>query len=237
MNCPNCHQGMAEQVLDGHAGTSVTIDVCFGCQAFWFDDRESLRLSPASTLRLFRLIGDEAPTPRRALSGACDCPRCGLPLKLVQDLQRTTRFQYRRCPRQHGRFTTFFDFLREKNFLKPMSAAQIQELRRHVGAVNCSNCGASIDLAKASACGHCGSALSILDASQAETLVTQLRNADKTTQPVDPALPLRLEQARRDAAQSFEHFQHEHPWYADASASGPLLAGLRSLAQWLKRET
>ena len=157
MTCPNCRQPMAAETLAGHVGTSLTIDICHRCQAIWFDDRESLQLSPASTLKLFRLIGEATTSERRPIEGVLTCPRCTLHLKPVQDLQRTTRFHYRRCPQKHGRFITFFDFLREKNFIKPMTAAQIAELRRNVGAVNCSNCGASIDLAKASVCGHCGS--------------------------------------------------------------------------------
>lgn len=229
---------MLEHTLEAHMGATVTIDVCFACQAFWFDDRESLRLSPASTLRLFRLIGERAPEPRQALQGAIPCPRCGVRLDPVQDLQRTTRFQYRRCSRRHGRFITFFDFLREKNFIVPMSAVQIEELRRHVGAVNCSNCGASIDLAHGSSCAHCGSPLSIVDVHQAERLVAQLRTADRSGTPVDPALPLRLEQARRDVTRAFESFdgQNDAVWFQNASASGPVLAGLQSLARWLGRQ-
>jgi hypothetical protein len=234
MLCPNCSQPTSELVLDAHLGTSVTIDLCHACQAFWFDDRESLQLTPASTLRLFRLIGEEASRPRRPIEGTLACPRCGLHLQPVQDMQRATRFQYRRCSRRHGRFITFFDFLREKNFLKPMSAPQIEELRKNIGAVNCSNCGASIDLAHQSACGHCGSALSILDAAQAEKLVGELRSADRSNQPVDPALPLRLEQARREVTRSFEGITQEPGWYQNVASSGLVVAGLQSLTRWLK---
>ena len=54
-----------------------------------------------------------------------------------------------------------FDFLREKNFVRPLSADQLTALRQNVQSVNCSNCGAPIDLAKTSACGHCGSPLEV----------------------------------------------------------------------------
>lgn len=225
---------MSEQVLDGHLRTPVTIDICFTCHAFWFDERESLQLTPASTLKLFRQIGEAARPDRRQVGESLKCPRCALRLKPVQDMQRTTRFHYQRCPQNHGRFITFFDFLREKNFLKPMSPAQIEELRRNIGAVNCSNCGASVDLAKGTACAHCGSPLCILDATQAEQLVTQLRSADKTNQPVDPALPMRLAQARREVASSFDAWADQPDWFADASRTGLVEAGLHSLARWLK---
>jgi hypothetical protein len=225
---------MTEQVLGGHLGTSVVIDLCFGCHVLWFDSRESLQLAPASTLRLFRTIGEAPATERRPLTADIKCPRCRLTLKSVQDLQRNTRFAYRRCPREHGRLITFFDFLREKNFVRPMSAAQLIELRSHLDAVNCSNCGASVDLARASACAHCGSALSILDANQAEQLVAQLRAADRTGQPVDPALPLNLEQAKRSTERLFEQLEGS-TWSVDRTSPDPVLAGLQSLVRWLTR--
>jgi hypothetical protein len=227
---------MTEQVFGGHLGTSVIIDICALCQVFWFDARESLQLAPASTLRLFRTIGEAPAAERRPLATDLRCPRCRLALKAVQDLQRNTRFTYRRCPREHGRLITFFDFLREKNFVKPMSADQLVELRSHLDAVNCSNCGASVDLARASACQHCGSALSILDASQAERLVAQLRAADRTGQPVDPALPLSLEQARRSTERLFEQLEGS-TWSEERTSSDPVLAGLQSLARWLARSS
>ena len=216
---------MTEQSLAGHLGTSVTIDVCLSCHLFWFDARESLQLTPASTLRLFRLIGEESSRERRALVAKPKCPRCDLSLKLVHDLQRTTKFQYRRCPREHGRLITFFDFLREKNFIKPMSPEQLEDLRRNIDTVNCSNCGAAIDITRDTACGHCGSALSVFDANQAQTLVAELRAADRSGQPVDPALPLKLEQARREVDVAFEQIDTE---------SG-VVETLQSLARWLNR--
>ncbi len=233
MTCPNCTAPMDAHVLAGHHGTEVTLDVCLSCQLFWFDAKESLQLTPASTLQLFRLIGEHTSGERQAVTSTSSCPRCGLRLKPVHDIQRNTKFSYRRCPREHGRLVTFFDFLREKNFIKPMSPAQIDELRRHVGAVNCSNCGASINLVKDSACTHCGSALSMLDADRAGTLVAELRAADRSSQPVDPTLPLRLEQARREAARAFE--SPDDAWYAAVADSGTVSAGLQALVRWMRR--
>ena len=234
MLCPNCNQPTAELALDAHLLTAAATAHSYARPLLYALPLGSPELAPASTLRLFRLIGDEAGRPRRAIEGTLACPRCGLHLQRVQDMQRTTRFQYLRCSRRHGRFITFFDFLREKDFLKPMSAAQIEELRRNIGAVNCSNCGASIDLAHHSACGHCGSPLSILDTAQAEKLVGELRSADRSNQPVDPALPLRLEQARREVARSFEGLAEEPGWYQSVASSGLVVAGLQSLTRWLK---
>lgn len=223
---------MTEHALGTHLGTSVTIDICNGCQAIWFDDRESLRLSPASTLRLFRLIGEHAAAARQPMPARTSCPRCQDVLILARDMQRTTRFQYRRCAK-HGRFITFFDFLREKNFIKPMSAAQIADLRAHVDSINCSNCGAPIDLGRASACGHCGSPLSMLDLNQAEAVVTQLREADRSDRPVDPAWPLARERARLAVERSFAAFERREGGWRELSGADQVAAGLKAFGQWL----
>ena len=126
----------------------------------------------------------------------------------THDRQRNTPFQYLRCPKDHGRLITFVEFLREKDFIRPLSAQQIDELRQSVQIVNCSNCGAPIDLATSSACGHCGSPLSMLDMKQAGALVAALREADRPDRPIDPTLPLRLERARREVEASFASFEH-----------------------------
>ena len=76
---------------------------------------------------------------------------------------RPSGFEYRRCPEEHGRLITFSNFLREKDFIRPMSAAQLDALRKNLQSVNCSNCGAPIDLAKATVCAHCATPLSTLD--------------------------------------------------------------------------
>lgn len=235
MHCPNCDAPMTPLELASHTGQPITIDVCFACQVFWFDDRESLHLAPASTLTLFRTIGEAPPAERRPVNPSAACPRCGLRLVPAQDMQRTTKFQYRRCPKRHGRLTTFFDFLREKNFVRPLPPADIEALRRQLGAVNCSNCGASIDLARTSSCGHCGSPLSVLDANQAEKLVAELQKADRSGQPVDPALPMRLATARRDVESSFAEFERQSALDQGPRAGDLVMSGLRLFSRWLGR--
>jgi hypothetical protein len=54
--------------------------------------------------------------------------------------------------------------------VRPLSARQIAELRASVQTVNCSNCGAPIDLTLASACAHCSTPLSMLDLNQIEVM-------------------------------------------------------------------
>jgi hypothetical protein len=225
---------MSVQTLEGRLGASIEIDLCVPCQAFWFDHRESLQLTPRSTLKLFRVIGDETGARRRALSATAKCPHCGSRLIPTHDKQRNVGFEYARCSRGHGRLTTFFDFLREKNFIRPLSAVQIEDLRRNVETVNCSNCGAPIDLAAHRGCSHCGSPLSMLDLRQTRDLILQLQNADRTDRPIDPALPMRLEQAKREVEAAFAAFEHEPSWYDSVSTTGLVSAGVTSLARWLK---
>jgi Zn-finger nucleic acid-binding protein len=221
---------MEPQTLEAHNGRSVTIDLCRACQAFWFDQHESLSLTPGSTLALFRIIGGKpaASPPRR---DAAMCPRCSVRLEHTHDMQRDVRFEYDSCPNGHGRLTGFLDFLREKNFIRPLTSEQIAELRQNVQTVNCSNCGAPVDVTRASACAHCGSPLAMLDLKQAAALVAQLQRADaREHQPIDPALPLELLRARRQVEAAFPHDP------AAGWSPGDLVdAGIQAVASWLKR--
>jgi hypothetical protein len=228
---------MATQTLDGHVGaTVVVIDLCFACQVFWFDSHESLRLSPGAVLTLFRVIGERALDVRAPAASHPACPRCHLRLLPTHDRQRNTPFQYLRCPHEHGRLISFVEFLREKDFIRPLSPQQIADLRQSVQIVNCSNCGAPIDLAHNTACAHCGSPLSMLDLKQAGALVVALRAANQPDRPVDPALPLQLERARREVEASFAAFERGSGWFGDVAQGGLVGAGLNALARWLKDE-
>jgi hypothetical protein len=225
---------MTSQTLDGHLGATVSIDLCLPCQVFWFDTQESLRLSPGAVLMLFRIIGERALEARPAAASRPACPRCHVRLFPTHDRQRNTPFQYLRCPKEHGRLISFIEFLREKDFIRPLSAQQIADLRQSVPIVNCSNCGAPIDLARSSACGHCGSPLSMLDLKQAGALVAALREADHPDRPIDPTLPLRLERARREVEASFASFERGESWFGDVTRGGLVGAGLSALGRWLK---
>jgi uncharacterized protein YbaR (Trm112 family) len=224
---------MTEHTLGGRLGRPVTVDVCKPCQSLWFDERENLQLSPGATLAVFRLIGEHVAKPAGAAADTAKCPRCHGRLRRIQDMQRATRFEYFRCPNDHGRLETFYDFLKEKDFVRPLTPTQIAALRQNIQTINCSNCGAPIDLAKGSDCPHCRSPLSMLDLTQAETLVAQLREADRTDKPVDPALPLLLAQARREAEEAFAGLRDNDPWRDhDIGLVG---AGLAALVRLLRR--
>jgi Zn-finger nucleic acid-binding protein len=224
---------MTAQTLAAHNGRTVTVDICQPCQSIWFDTRESVALSPASTLMLFRLIGDRTARPAPTAAELAKCPRCHGRLRLTRDLQRNTRFEYLTCPHGHGRLTTFLEFLKEKQFVRALTPPQLAELRATVQTVNCSNCGAAVNLATSSACRHCGSPLSILDLSQAQALVEQLQNADRRGQPVDPALPLNLERARRQTEAAFAGLVRDASFLDDIASTDLVSAGLHALSRWL----
>ena len=232
VNCPDCRALMTALTLDGHHGRPVAIDLCHACQTIWFDGYESLQLAPASVLRLFREVSDHAASRQPSASDAA-CPRCGGRLRVVKDQQRSTRFEYRTCPSRHGRLISFFNFLREKDFIRPMTPAQLAELRRHVQAVNCSNCGAPVDLTKGTGCAHCGSPLSMLDVKQAQGLVDALASQASAGRPVDPALALGLEKARRDVNAAFASFERQPGWFDDMARGGTVGAGIASFLRWL----
>jgi len=235
MQCPRCTAPMRTETLAGHHGQPIAIDVCLPCQAMWFDGFESVSLSPASTLKLFRLIGEHAEATPQDQTDTGHCPRCGAALRVAHDLQRSTRFEYRKCPADHGRFITFYNFLREKEFIRPVTPERLEELRAHIQTVHCSNCGAPIDLAAHASCPHCSSPLTLLDLEQAGRLVDQLQAADRTGQPVDPALPLALERARRESRAAFDAIEGTDIWFRDASRAGLVGAGVLALTRWLKR--
>ena len=196
MTCPGCGAAMTALTLEGHLGAKVDLDLCTPCQVIWFDHYESLRLAPGGVLRLFQVISDGTPRSATPLTQPLKCPRCQRRLLLTHDRQRNTPLLYWRCAREHGRLTTFFDFLREKDFVRPLSQQQLTELRANVQMVNCSNCGAPIDLAGAPACAHCGTPVSMIDLKQIEEMALHLRRAADTSRTVDPMLPERLAQEK-----------------------------------------
>jgi len=172
-------------------GGDVALDVCFACQGIWFDDRESMQLAPASVVALFGLIHEHRDRPRQALASVMHCPRCRKALSPLRDVVKHGRFNYLRCA-EHGRFTVFSQFLVEKGFVRQVNAAEISRLRIEVAQLNCSACGAPVDLRKESACGYCQAPIVVLDADAVNKAL-----ADYLQRPV--ALPVTAPMPRRPA--------------------------------------
>ena len=164
--------------MEGTYGPSVDIDLCFACNAMWLDKRESLQLSPRGTLDLFRVIHEHHGDARHALQNRMVCPRCERRLSLNRDIGKGGRFSYYSCPAGDGRLTPFSEFLKEKQFVRSLNPAEQSRLRAEVKHVQCSQCGAPVDLARGFECGHCGSPLSVLDADAVEKTLRELHDAD-----------------------------------------------------------
>lgn len=211
-------------------GRPLVIDLCDACRGFWFDGAELLQLSAGSTLDLFKaMAGDEEPA--QPLSPEIPCPRCGARLEHASDIQRGTRFHFARCPAGHGRFVTFFQFMRAKNFVRTLNVREINALRGHIRQINCSNCGAAVDVERGSACAYCRTPLSMIDPGQLETTLEELQAAESRRSSVDPTLPLRLAQERLRAEKAFASSDGE--WAISVlrgqRSSDLVQAGLRAL--------
>lgn len=200
VNCPNCREPMAPLETEGH-GTRrpIEINACPTCNLFWFDKTESLRLTPKSTIGLFQFVG-RAGKVGKSLATGFRCPRCAAPLAPTQDLQRTTRFNYWRCPRDEGRLITFHQFLREKNFIRTPSPAELARLLETVRQIACSQCGAPVDLAADSACTHCGAPVAMIDPDGITKALQGLAAGAASPAASDPeAMRARLSDAQIDA--------------------------------------
>jgi hypothetical protein len=230
MTCPGCNTAMTVLTLEARLGGPIEIDVCTGCQAFWFDLYESPQLAVGSTLKLMSFISEHPPQAAHRAWDKMKCPRCADLLGFSYDFQRNTRFSYWRCPKEHGHFIAFMEFLREKDFIHPLTPKQVNELRQNIGMLNCSHCGAAIDLANSSVCTFCGAPLSMLDMQHPQKLVQALKegaSAKPERQPMYPG------QTRPDADASFAVLKAQPDWLTDVSSNGLVHACLGIVVRWI----
>lgn len=162
--CPNCSNPMTLESFDSRLSTKpIEIDTCRTCRLFWFDQYESINLSPRAVLSLFQYIGAATSLPAVPMKSSFNCVRCRVKLDFTRDLQRTTAFTYWRCGQSHGKLISYHQFLREKNFIRTPSPPELAKLRETIRQISCSQCGAPIDLAHDSACSHCGAPIAMID--------------------------------------------------------------------------
>jgi len=205
MNCPGCEHEMDVQRFPANYGGEVEIDVCSHCNGIWFDGKESLQLSPGATLNLFKVLYSHNDAAKAQLQPNKACPRCAGPLKETNDMQRGTRFSYFRCE-QHGRFITFFQFLREKNLVRQPTPKELQQLRAQVQTVKCSNCGAPIELSTHTACTHCSAPVSILSEENIKQTLADLQKREEKRTTVAPDAAARIVQAQLQAQSAYRTF-------------------------------
>ena len=173
--------------FDARGFGKVVLDFCFACRGIWFDQYESAQLTPGAVLELFRMIHERGAEIARPLGEPAHCPVCHGRLALTHDIQRTNRFTYHRCAAGHGRFTTYFQFLREKQFVRSLSAPEVERLRATLTQVRCSSCGAPIDIARDAACSYCHTPLAVLDADAVRRTLAELGEQERRRTTVDPA--------------------------------------------------
>jgi hypothetical protein len=172
--CTNCSSIMSLYQLPGHYGQTIDIDACLDCNAIWFDQWESSQLSPDGVVSLFQLIherGGAASAVGAKLKEGLRCVSCGDGMKLVNDRVKNTRFVYQSCRHGHGRLTTFYNFLSEKQFVRELTKAERAKLCATVRQVKCSGCGAPVDLAKSDACEYCRAPVSVFDRDAAKKAI------------------------------------------------------------------
>ena len=156
----------------------------------------------------------------------------------TSDLQRNTRFTFFRCPHAHGRFLTYYQFLRAKNFVRTLNAREMAELRTRVRQVNCSNCGAPVDVEHGVACAFCRTPVAILDPDQVRRALEELAS-EARRRPPDATLPLSLLMERVRAERAFAEATEDGALNVLLSGHPTDLvgAGLRVVARLLGRGT
>jgi hypothetical protein len=177
---------MTSLALARKTGGALDVDLCAGCQAIWFDTYESLQLTPRATLALFRAIHETEPGLRQAMPAKLSCPRCETLLALTQDMQQRTRFTYYRCRYGHGRFTPFFQFLREKSFIRPLAEPEIDRLKASVKTIRCSSCGAPVDIERSTVCKYCQAPIMALDPDAIAKTLAEIEAAERRMNTPDP---------------------------------------------------
>lgn len=173
-----------ERLLHGE----VVLDLCFQCQGIWFDDFESVQITPGGIVELFKQLHEHHDDQRLPLRDPLQCPRCHEKLLHGLDVAKHGgKFNYHRCLQKHGRFTTFAQFMIEKGFVRQLNPAEIDELSAKVGIIRCMGCGAPVDIRKDHACGHCRAPITILDPGAVEQALSRYQHAEvrRTTRDVE----------------------------------------------------
>ena len=191
---------------------ALALDACDDCQALWLDATESQQLTPGALIEVFRAIATSHPQARAAYPALLPCPHCTTPLSLTRDVRQTTRLTYYRCRYGHGRFTPYAQFLREKNFIRPLAAAEMTRLRASVSTVRCVSCGGPVVLDRAAVCSYCGAPVMLLDPDAVAKALAQLDSAEarRTEQkPLTGDAVIAIANVERELARNRREFDSE----------------------------
>lgn len=216
--CPLCGVALELERYEAHYGASLDIDVCHACQVLWFDQREAQRLTPDSTLQLIASMQARGAARAPAQTQGW-CPRCESALKETFDRVRGQVVSYRACPNGCGRLLTFVQFLKEKQYLRDATQAELVALKASVKQVDCASCGAPVDLHHDTRCAHCAAPVAFLDAKNLGALLAGLQVPDENSE--------ELARAATDVQRLLSR--------QERSPSDLVSAGLRALLGVLKR--
>jgi len=117
LHCPFCASPLSEFREQSHYGITVKIDFCQKCGGAWFDKWELLNIANLKTPPQFN-IPENFPVPPKFL-----CPKCGVELGLVGDVNVPINIHVWRCPSCQGNwlehehlveYQTFKENFREK---------------------------------------------------------------------------------------------------------------------------
>lgn len=164
----------------------IELDLCFSCQCIWFDEFESAQLSPAGVLALFRCLHEHRDDLRQPWPDVLSCPRCQERMIHGLDVCKSGKFSYHRCPRQHGRLSSFSAFLMEKGFVRQLNGAEVKTLANQVQIIRCSGCGAPVDIRSENICHHCHAPITILDPEAVEKALSAFSLAAHRAENPDP---------------------------------------------------
>jgi len=185
-SCPSCTQPMTRLELPHRIFGTLVLDLCFPCQGIWFDQYESVQINPGGIIDLFKLIHAHRSDPRQPHPAILRCPRCRDKLFAGLDVVRSGRFTYHRCLQNHGRFTSFAQFMIEKGFVRQLAPAEITALAARIGTFHCTGCGAPIDIRTQASCNNCGSPISILDPEAVEKALADYQQKESKRTRLDP---------------------------------------------------
>jgi len=165
--CGNCRQPMRKLGLAARHKHQelVEIDVCEPCSLIWFDDTESARLAGPGLADLVRVIhrSMNSERPLEPLPLTLPCPLCAAPLKRVPNISRFGRTTQLQCPKDHGAYQTFAQFLSEKGYFRPFTWADIKQVLASGKRLLCFNCGAALEPRPHDECQYCRSSVGLLD--------------------------------------------------------------------------
>lgn len=99
--------------------------------------------------------------------------------------------------------------------MRALTPAEQRRLSAEIKQVQCSSCGAPVDLTKGFECAHCGSPLTVLDPEAVSRTLKELDEADAARKTLDPAAA----EARARALVAMENLRTRRPDERDTSLS------------------